>query len=201
MSPNSRPFGAVGKGDRMNLRIRYDEKFQTLVLDDDAAEEMWVSLGIEDEAATPAEKEKVLQEKFDVEYNRPDYNNWHKYWRHHGNSKAQPSEEEDEVDTSEPLMNEVADDRIFRKDELTHEEAEADEATCQWICRVLCKKPDIAEAFIATKYGDTTIREYVTKQAGPDASQEDIKKLENSLSKKLTRAAKVLAEAYPDRDF
>lgn len=185
----------------MNLRIRYDEKFQTLVLDDDAAEEMWISLGIEGEAVTPEEKEKILQEKFDEMYNRPDYNNWHKFWRHHGDSKAQLSEEEDEIDTSEPLMKEVADDRIFRKDELKHEETETDEAICAWIRQVLCRKPDIAEAFIETKYRGTTIRDYVAKLAGLDASQEDIKKFENSLSKKLTRAAKVLAEAYPDRDF
>lgn len=185
----------------MNLRIRYDEKFQTLVLDEDAAEEMWISLGIEDEAVTPEEKEKILQERIDVEYNRPEYNNWHKFWRHQGNSKAQPSEGEDEVDTSEPLLEDVADDRIFRKDELTHEETEADEAICQWIRRVLCKKPYVAEAFIETKYRGTGIREYAAKVAGPGASPEDIKKLENSLSKKLARAAKALAEAYPDRDF
>lgn len=98
-------------------------------------------------------------------------------------------------------MKEVIDDRIFRKDELQHEESEADEAICAWIRRVLYKKPDIAEAFIETKYRGVTIRAYAAKLAGSNASQKDIKKLENSLSKKLTRAAKVLEGAYPDRDF
>ena len=29
-------------------------------------------------------------------FNRPDYNNWHKYWRHQGESKAQPDDEGEE---------------------------------------------------------------------------------------------------------
>lgn len=185
----------------MNLRIRYDEKFQTLVLDEKAAEEMWISLGIEDETVTSEEKEKILQERVDAEYNRPEYNNYHKFWRHHGDSKAQPSEEEDEIDTSEPLMKEVADDRVFKKDELKRAEIEDDEAIRAWVRRMLWKKPELAEAFIETKYQGMSIREYATRLAGPDASPEDIERLENSLSKKLSRAAKTLAEAYPDRDF
>ena len=65
----------------------------------------------------------------------------------------------------------------------------------------MIKKPDVAEAFIATRYGEISIRAYAAKLAGPDASDKDIERLENSLSKKLTRAAKVLAEAYSKRDF
>lgn len=185
----------------MKVVIRYENERVTFELTEEEARVMGRSVNIDIDEIPEKEREQKLQEACDVEYNRPDYNNWHKYWRHQGNSKAQPSEEEDEVDTSEPLMDEVADDRIFKKDELAHEEAEADEAICAWIRRVLYKKPDIAEAFIETKYGDTTIREYAAKLADPNASPEDIERLENNLSKKLTRAAKVLAEAYPDRDF
>ena len=69
---------------------------------------------------------------------------------------------------------------------------------CLLYTSVLCKNPDVAEAFIATKYGDMTIRAYAESIAKPG---DDIAKLENSLSKKLTRAAKILAAAYPDRGF
>ncbi len=185
----------------MKIVIRYENERVAFELTEEDARQMGRSVNIDLDEIPEEERKQKLQEACDVEYNRPDYNNWHKYWRHQGNSKAQPSDEEDVVDTSEPLMDEVADDSIFKKDELTYDEAEADETICAWIRQVLWKKPDVAEAFIATKYGDTTIREYVKKLAGPDASQEDIKKLENNLSKKLTRAAKVLAEAYSDRDF
>ena len=182
----------------MNLRIRYDDRYQTLTLDTEAAGKLWVSLGLTDEGLIQEEMEKLMQEKVEEVYNKPEYNNWHKYWRHQGDSKAQPDDEGEEPESLEPLMDEVADDRIFRRDEIECEMKEDDEAVCQWIRKVLSKKPDVAEAFIATKYGDMSIREYAASIAKPG---EDTAKLENSLSKKLTRAAKVLAAAYPDRDF
>lgn len=185
----------------MKVVIRYETERVTFELTDEDARRMGNSVNIDLDEIPEEERQQKLQEACDAEYNRPDYNSWHKYWRHQGNSKAQPSEDEDEVDTSEPLMKEVADDRIFWRDKLSIEEAEEHEAICAWIRRVLYKKPDVAEAFIATKYGDTTIREYAIRLAGPDTAPEDIERLENSLSKKLSRAAKTLAEAYPDRDF
>lgn len=94
-------------------------------------------------------------------------------------------------------MSEVADDRIFRKDEIERNRKESREAVCQWIRKVLRKK-DVADAFIATKIDGVPIRKYVTDRA---KEGEDIEKLENNLSKKLTRAAQKLAVAYPDRDF
>lgn len=185
----------------MNLRIRYDDRYQTIKLDTETTEKLWVSLGIEDEGYSQEEKEELMQQRVEEKYNIPEYNSYHKFWRHYGDSKAAVDEEGEASDSDEPLMSEVADDRIFRKDEIKREETEADEAICAWIRKVLYKKPEVAEAFIATKYGDTSIRGYAAKLAGPDATPDDIRKLENSLSKKLTRAAQVLAKAYPNRDF
>lgn len=93
-------------------------------------------------------------------------------------------------------MSEVADDRIFRKDEIERERKDSYDAVCQFIRSVL--KPEIAEAFIAIKIDRVTIRDYVTERA---KEGEDITKLENNLSKKLTRAAEKLAVAYPERNF
>lgn len=185
----------------MNLRIRYDDRYQTLKLDAEATEQMWVNLGIEDEGYSQEEKERLIQERFEEDYNRPEYNNHHKFWRHHGESKAAVDDEGEEPDSDEPLMSEVADDRIFRKDEIERDCKDSNDAVCQWIRKVLHKKPDIAEAFIATKYGDTTIRDYASSMLGAGATKEAVEKLENSLSQKLKRAAKTLAEAYPGRDF
>lgn len=182
----------------MNLRIRYDDRYQTLTLDTEAAGQLWVSLGLTDEGYTDKEKERLMQESFEKVHNKPEYNNWHKYWRHHGDSKAEPDEDDEQPEPSEPLMKEVADDCVFKKDEIERAAREDDEAICQWIRKVLYKKPEIAEAFIATKYSDMTIREYAAFIAKPG---DDIAKLENNLSKKLTRAEKTLAEAYPGRNF
>lgn len=190
-----------GKENKMKVVIRYETEKVTFELTDEDVRKMGRSVNIDLDELPEEEKQPRLQEACDEQYNRPDYNNWHKYWRHQGNSKALPGEDEDEADTSEPLMSEVADDCIFRKDEIRREMSEEDEAICAWIRRVLCKKPDIAEAFIATKYGGTSIRDYAKELAGPAVAQKDIEKLENSLSKKLSRAAKTLAAAYHDRDF
>ena len=185
----------------MKVVIRYETERVTFNLSDEEAKQLGGCVNIDLESIPEDERQTKLQEACDEQLNRPDYNNWHKYWRHQGESKAQPNDEGDESDSSEPLMSEVVDDRIFRKDEIEREHKESDEAICAWIRKVLCKKPGIAEAFIATKYGNISIRSYAAMMAGPDASDEDIAKLENNLSKKLTRAAKALAAAYPNKDF
>ncbi len=172
----------------MKLRIRYDETVQTLNLDEKATEQLWVSLSLESKGLSNSEKEQKIQEAFDIQYNHPEYNSWHKFDRHRGYSKAQSSVDDDEDDNeaSEPLMREVADDRIFRKDELDRAETESYEVTCGWICKVLVKKPEWADAFIAVRMDGEPIREYAV-QIGAD---------ENNITQKLNRAKKKLAEAY-----
>lgn len=174
----------------MKLRIRYDETVQTLNLDEKVTEQLWVSLSLEGDWFSDSEKEKMIQAAFDVNYNRPKYNSWHKFDRHRGNSKAQSVNDDGEkdADTSEPLMNEVADDRIFRKDELDRDERESYEAICDWVHKVLARKPEWADAFIAVRMDGEPIREYAAR-IGAD---------ENNITQKLKRAEKRLADAYND---
>lgn len=172
----------------MKLRIRYDETVQTLDLDEKATEQLWVSLSLEDEALSDSEKEQKIQEAFDVQYNRPEYNNWHKFNRHRGYSKAQQATDngEEDADTSEPLMSEVADDMIFCKDELDRDERESYEAIYNWVRKVLAKKPEWVDAFIAVRLNGEPIRKYAAR-IGAD---------ENNITQKLKRAEKRLAAAY-----
>lgn len=79
-------------------------------------------------------------------------------------------------------MCEVADDRIFRKDELDRAEKESYEATCRWIRKVLFKKPEWADALIAVRMDGKPIRAYAAR-VGAD---------ENNISQKLKRAEKNL---------
>lgn len=172
----------------MKLRIRYDETVQTIDLDTEATQQLWVSLSLEGECLSDSDKEKLLQEAFDVKFNRPEYNSWHKFDRHRGYSKAQASNDSDEEDatTSEPLMDEVADDRIFRKDQLDRDERESYEAICDWVRKVLTRKPEWADAFIAVRMDGESIRKYAAR-IGAD---------ENNITQKLKRAEKRLAAAY-----
>lgn len=185
-----------GKENKMKVVIRYETERVTFNLSDEEARQMGYCVNIDLESIPEDERQSRLQEACDEQFNRPDYNNWHKYWRHQGESKAQPDDEGEELESSEPLMSEVPDDRIFRKDEIERDRKESYDAVCQWIRKIL--KPEVAEAFIATKIDGVTIRDYVTETAKPG---DDISKLENNLSKKLTRAAEKLAVAYPERSF
>ena len=85
-------------------------------------------------------------------------------------------------------MNEVADDRIFRKDELDLNERENYEAICGWVRNVLACKPEWADAFIAVRMDGEPICEYAAR-IGAD---------ENNITQKLKRAEKRLADAYHD---
>lgn len=183
-----------GKENKMKVVIRYETERVTFNLSDEEARQMGCCVNIDLESIPEDERQSKLQEACDEHFNRPDYNNWHKYWRHQGESKAQSDDEGEEHESSEPLMSEVADDRIFKKDEIERDRKESYVAVCQWIRKIL--KPEIAEAFIATKIDGVTIRDYVTETAKPG---DDIAKLENNLSKKLTRAAEKLAVAYPEK--
>ena len=91
----------------MKLKIRYENEIQTIELDAKATEEMWVSLSLEGEGLSQKEREKLIQKEWNEQFNKDDYNNWHKFNRHRGYSKVAPDEETDEVDCSEPLMSEV----------------------------------------------------------------------------------------------
>lgn len=81
----------------MKLKIRYDEAYQMLDLDEQATEQLWVSLDLDGgEALSQEEREKRIQEAFDAKYNRPEYNSWRKLNRHRGESKAKPGKDETE---------------------------------------------------------------------------------------------------------
>lgn len=178
----------------MKLRIRYDNKYQTLELDAEETRQLWYSLDIDEgEELTPKERETRLQEAFDKSFNRPEYNSWHKFDRHRGESKAQPGkdEDEDDVDTSEPLMDEVADDRIFRQDEIVRDERESYDAICGWVRQVLKDKPAWANAFIAIRMNGMQTKEYAAS----------LGVVPSTVTHWLTRAENMIRENYSNRQF
>ena len=88
----------------MKIKVRYENAYQTLEVD---TEEMWVSLSLEsDKDLTQEEKESFIQDAFEEKFNKPEYNNWHKFDRHRGNLTKQfrkDDETEDESDGMETV--------------------------------------------------------------------------------------------------
>ncbi|UUX34828.1 RNA polymerase sigma factor sigma-70 region 4 domain-containing protein [Fundicoccus culcitae] len=161
----------------MRLSIRYENQFQIIELNEEETQEMWVSLSLEGENL---EKEKLIQKTFDEKFNKPEYNIWHRETRHLTTPKERFNDDGDEYDTSEPLMKEVADDRIFRKDEIERAYQDDYEDVCQWIRTTLGKKQDWADMFIAVRIDGMSIREYASS----------IGVSENNITQKLKRATK-----------
>ena len=170
----------------MEIKVRYDNQTQILELDEAATEELWVCLSLGSSTGlTEEEKRKTLQDAVDEYLNKPEYNNWHKFDRHRGESKAVSDEGEDEVDTSEPLISEVADDRIFRKDEIAREATWDEEELKAKIRAVL--KPDYAEMIIAIHIDGMSCQDYA----------KSIGQKPNTVNHRLQRAEKKLLEKRP----
>ena len=174
----------------MKIRVIYENRYQYLELDAAAADQLWISLSLGSHTdLTDEEKRKQLQSAFDAQFNRPDYNNWHKLDRHSGESKAKSEDGVDEWDASEPLMSEVIDDRVFRKDEIMREQRWEDEEIRARIRAAL--KPDYAEMIIAIHLDGMSCIEYAAS----------IRQKPNSVNHRLQRAEKKLREIFEKRPF
>ena len=172
----------------MRLSIKYENQFQSIELNEEETQEMWVSLSLEGENL---EKEKLIQKTFDEKFNKPEYNIWHRETRHLTTPKERFNDDGDEYDTSEPLMKEVADDRIFRKDEIERAYQDDYEGVCKWIRTALGKKQNWADMFIAVRIDGMSIREYASS----------IGVSENNITQKLKRATKKLEQEYKNRQI
>ena len=65
----------------MELGIRYENEYQTITLSQEDTDKLWVSLSLDGDDLSPAEKEQRIREAWEERFNRPDYNNWHKQTR------------------------------------------------------------------------------------------------------------------------
>ena len=88
-------------------------------------------------------------------------------------------------------MKEVADDRIFRKDEIERAYQDDYEGVCKWIRTALGKKQDWADMFIAVRIDGMSIREYASS----------IGVSENNITQKLKRATQKLRKEIENRQI
>lgn len=179
-----------GMGKNMKLRIRYENECQVIELDEKAANRLWVSLSLTGgEDMTKEEKEQRIQEAWHEHFNKSDYNCFHKFDRHRGNSKAQLNVDADNLDISEPLMDEVLDSRIFCKESIERESQWEYEATCLKVREVL--KPSAADMVVAIALDGQTVAEYAAS-IGDEA---------NNVSHRYRRAIKTLKKVFSKTFF
>ena len=180
----------------MKLKLRYDDQIQILELNAEDTRQMWVSLSLQGEDLSDEEKEKMIQDSVDEKYNKPEYNNWHKYNRHIGGYIGQDCDDdgtgdgEEGGDWREPLMKEVANPDIFRQDEIERERQWDYEEQCDLVRRACGKKQNWADAFIAVKLDGMSVNDYAAEIDMKDAS---------GVSHYLARAEKKIKEFLENR--
>ena len=170
----------------MKLNVRYDDIWEVLELDDKDTEKLWVSLSLEDEELTEEEKESRIQEAFDEQYNRPEYNVFHRETRHLSFSRSR--NDGGVVDASEPNPNRVKDKSVFSREEDNRLDGFEYEEVCRNIRSILIRKPSWAEAVIAIRLDGWSVNDYADKLGLKDSS---------IVSHWLARAEKKLRESYP----
>ena len=167
----------------MELKIRYENEYQTIELDSAATEQLWVSLSLEGEGLSQEEREKRIQEEWDKQYNRPEYNVWHRETRH-----IDPTPKRKRMDGRSGYIQADPDDTAFdifdylltTNDAEMHERNFEYQDVCEWVRKVLAKKSEWAEAFIAVRLDGESIREY--------AARIDVN--DNNITQKLKRVEK-----------
>lgn len=172
----------------MLLRIRYENDYQTVELDEAATNQLWISFSLEGDDLPQEKKESMIQDAWEDAYNKPEYNIWHKETRHldKGIRKKDKYGEEREDAEEEKLMEKAKNKEAFNRDENDRAYQESYEHACSEVRRILAKKPGWADMVIAVRLDGESIRDYA-KRNGIS---------ENNVTQKLKRAAKKLRENW-----
>jgi len=179
----------------MKLKVRYENMIQEIELDLATENQLWITLSPgPDEGLTQKQRELRLQEAWEEQFNKPEYNNFHKFDRHqwYGMNKTGNDERLEDVDMDEPLMNTVVDSGIYFKDEIRRQGQEEYETVCTWIRKTLIEKPKWASAFIAVRLDGISVNDYAASIGVSDAS---------IVSKWLARAERKLREKHQNAQF
>ena len=97
--------------DFMKIKIRYENEYQTLEVENMELEK-WLNISISEEESQE-DYEKRIQDVIEGRFNRPDYNRWHKNDRHTGSAYMKSKDGTVEVNTEETIMFRAADKSAF----------------------------------------------------------------------------------------
>lgn len=165
----------------MKLKIRFDKYYQTLELNEKETDQLWISLEIENNPSSKEEKEKLIQEKFDKEFNRPEYNNWRGHYRWVSMPKTPYRKDEQGEDLTDH-MDYIPDYTDLEDQDKKYEY----EHYCELLRNNLSHKQ--AEAFIAVHLDGIPANEYA----------ESIGVHKSAVSHRISSAKKKLKKIFPD---
>ena len=167
----------------MKIRILYDNKPTYLEVPDEDFTLM-IDADYEDRLSSAEDKETVTrrsaQEIIDERFNKPEYNNWHKFDRHRGMPKK-PFRKDDEAEDEADHMDYFSDN----SDEVAREKKEEYEHICEIIRKALKEKQ--AELLIAIVLDGVSVTEYAERE-GVSVS---------AISHRLDTAKKNFKKIYP----
>ena len=173
----------------MKLKIRYDNQVQEISLSRKDTEDLWVSLSLEGEGLSEAEREALIQDAWEEQYNKPEYNSWHKHDRHSGIAVMKGKDGTLEVNSDEALMDQAADKSVFTR---SLDEVESRMSYEHWCNRLHEAFPaDTAEMLIAIILEGMTVEEYAAV----------IGDKPNNVSHRYRRAIKKCKEIFPRASF
>ena len=144
----------------MKIRILYDNKPTYLEVPDedcnvmiDADYEDRLSSAKDNETVTRRSAQEIIEERF----NRPEYNNWHKFDRHYGIPKK-PFRKDDQAEDETDHMDYFPDN----SDEEDREKQAEYECVCDIIRKTL--KPKQAEMLISIVLDGVSVTEYAKRE-------------------------------------
>lgn len=159
----------------MKISVIYDNRRQ--ILEVETSELIgWLNIDVEPNLSDEV-LQKIVQEKIDKEFNRPEYNNWHKFDRHRGMPKRayrRDDEEEDETDVMDTFGDSTQESERNNRYEY--------DALCQLIHNSL--KLSYADVLIAICLDSKTPEEYAA----------EIGETRDAVYKRLQRAKKKFAK-------
>ena len=160
----------------MKIKIRYENEYQTLEVENMELEK-WLNISISEEESQE-DYEKRIQEEIEERFNRPDYNNWHKYDRHTGVAKIMAKAVDKSVFTQD--IDELV-ERIDHEWQYEH--------YCDYLRSIL--KPNAADMVIAIVLDGLTVSEYAEK----------IDDEPNNVSHRYRRAINKLKKVFSKTSF
>ena len=143
----------------MKLKIRYDNEYQILDLNENETNELAISHPVYGPWADDAQKEKVIQYVFNIMYNYPEYNSYHKYMRHAANDYNSYH--------TEMVMEKVKDKSVFfdsDQDDTSTEDYQYDiknyQAVCNFLNKTFPNEPKLVDALICSCLNGMKISKY-----------------------------------------
>ena len=176
----------------MKLKIRYENEIQVIELNEKDTEALWVSLSLAGEGLSQKEKEELIQETWEEQYNKPDYNQYHRETRH-----IDPTPKRKKMNGTRGYICGDEDDQSFEiMDYLTSHNPISNcdrkfeyEDCCERIRAAV--KPAQAEMLIAIILDGMTVAEYA----------DFIGDTANNISHKYRRALKNLQKVFTKTSF